>query len=117
MGGAIGGASTRDDHAAVAQQVYVAYARAVRARSLESIIGSDEMSPTERAYLAFGDCFEKRFLAQRQDERRTIGETLERAWETLAVLPDLELTRIPEALLETRRVRPAAPAAAAESGA
>ncbi len=55
-------------------------------------------------YLAFGDLFEKRFLAQRQDERRTIGETLDLAWETLAVLPESELTRIPEALLE-----PAAP--------
>jgi V/A-type H+-transporting ATPase subunit B len=108
MGGAIGGASTRDDHAAVTQQVYVAYARAARARSLESIIGSEEMSPTERAYLAFGDLFEKRFLAQRQDERRTIGETLDRAWETLTVLPESELTRIPEALLNTRRARPAA---------
>jgi V/A-type H+-transporting ATPase subunit B len=109
MGDSIGAGSTRADHGAVAQQVYVAYARAVRARSLESIIGSEELSAVERAYLAFGEQFEKLFLSQRQDERRTLAQTLDIAWETLAVLPESELTRIPEALLAERAARPDAP--------
>jgi len=111
MGGAIGGAATRDDHPALAQQLYAAYARAVRARSLESIIGSEELSAVERAYLAFGDLFESRFVSQGKDERRTIPETLELGWETLSCLPESELTRIPEALLARRRAAAAVEAA------
>jgi len=112
MGDAIGGAATRDDHPAIAQQLYAAYARAVRARSLESIIGSEELSAIERAYLDFGERFESRFVSQGRDERRTIAETLERGWETLACLPEGELTRIPEALLARRKVASGAGAAA-----
>jgi V/A-type H+/Na+-transporting ATPase subunit B len=112
MGDAIGGSATRDDHPALAQQLYAAYARAIRARSLESIIGSEELSAIERAYLAFGDRFEGTFVSQGRDERRTIAETLERGWETLACLPEAELTRIPEALLERRRAAAGAGAAA-----
>jgi V/A-type H+-transporting ATPase subunit B len=94
MNDGIGPGRTRDDHPPVARQLYAACARAERARALEGIIGREELSPIERAYLEFADLFERRFLAQARSERRTIAETLDRAWETLAVLPDSELGRL-----------------------
>ena len=47
----IGPGRTRADHAAVARQLYAGVARVARARALESIIGTDELSDTERASL------------------------------------------------------------------
>jgi V/A-type H+-transporting ATPase subunit B len=101
----IGAGRTRDDHDNVARQLYAACARVARARSLESIIGREELSDVERQYLRFGETFEKRFLTQRVDEPRSIAATLDLAWETLAVLPDRELTHLPVALLHDVRQR------------
>ena len=101
----IGAGRTRDDHDNVARQLYAACARVARARSLESIIGREELSDVERQYLRFGETFEKRFLTQRVDEPRSIATTLDLAWETLAVLPDRELSHLPVALLHDVRQR------------
>ena len=103
MGDAIGEKSTREDHEPVARQLYAACARAARARSLESIIGREELSEVERAYLAFAEVFEQRFLSQGPAERRSIAETLERGWEALAVLPEGEKGRLPARLRAARR--------------
>jgi V/A-type H+-transporting ATPase subunit B len=100
MNDGIGEGRTRDDHPAVAHQVYAACAQVARARSLESIIGTEELSERERRYLTFGEAFERRFLAQRTDEARPIGDTLALAWKTLGDLPREELTRLPQALLD-----------------
>ncbi|HTO86708.1 MAG TPA: V-type ATP synthase subunit B [Thermoanaerobaculia bacterium] len=114
MGDGIGAGRTREDHEAVARQTYAACARSARARALESIIGRDELSEVERAYLAFGDVFEERFLPQRPDERRPVAETLERAWEALMVLPEGELGRLPAEQLSRRLAsRPHPPEVAA----
>jgi V/A-type H+-transporting ATPase subunit B len=101
----IGAGRTRADHADVARQLYASCARVARARSLESIIGRDELSESERQYLAFGDAFERRFLTQRPDEARPIDATLDLAWELLALLPDRELSHLPAALLQELRTR------------
>jgi V/A-type H+-transporting ATPase subunit B len=103
MADGIGPGRTRDDHEAVARQLYVSCARAVRARELESIIGREELSDSERAHLSFAEQFERRFLAQGADERRGIAETLDRGWEVLLTLPDSELGRLPEELVRRRR--------------
>ena len=103
MNDGIGAGRTREDHADLARQLYASCARVARARSLESIIGREELSETERQYLEFGDAFEKQFLSQRVDEARTIAATLDLASATLAVLPDRELSHVPPALL--RQIR------------
>jgi len=54
-------------------------------------------------YLDFGNMFEERFLKQGYHENRTIDETLSLAWQTLAVLPDSELTKIRTGYIEKYR--------------
>jgi len=100
MSDGIGEGRTRDDHPDVAKQLYAAVARVERARGLASIIGVDELTEIERTYLRFGEKFERRLLAQRGDESRTIGETLDRAWDVLRELPRAELTRVRDKTLE-----------------
>jgi V/A-type H+-transporting ATPase subunit B len=95
----IGAGRTRDDHADVARQLYASAARVARARALESIIGSDELSEIERRYLRFGDALESRFLAQGPDEARPIARSLDLALGTLSELPARELGHLPQAVL------------------
>lgn len=102
MSDGIGAGRTRDDHEAVSRQLYVACARAGRARSLESVVGFEDLSAIERRYLEFGDRFERRFLAQGPEERRAVDETLDLGWDALRALPESELGRVPRALLASR---------------
>jgi V/A-type H+-transporting ATPase subunit B len=90
----IGKDHTREDHARVAGQIYASYARALEVRNLASIIGAEDLSETDRNYLAFADAFERRFVGQREDEERSIVETLNLAWEVLSLLPPEALTRV-----------------------
>ena len=99
----IGAGKTREDHAAVARQLYASVARVARARALESIIGSEELSETERAYLEFGVAFEQRFLHQGTERSRTIGESLDLALATLISLPDRELVHLPAGMVARMR--------------
>jgi V/A-type H+/Na+-transporting ATPase subunit B len=100
MSDGIGAGRTHDDHPDVAKQLYAAVARVERARGLASIIGIDELTEIERTYLRFGEAFEREFVAQRGNESRTIGETLDRAWRVLRALPRAELTRVRDEILE-----------------
>ncbi len=96
MRSGIGPGKTRDDHKDVADQLYDAYSRGVRARDLARIVGEMGLSERERRYLKFADAFEKRFVNQGEYENRSIDETLDLAWELLAMLPEEELVRIRE---------------------
>ncbi len=93
----IGKDDTREDHPRVASQLYASYARAIEVRNLASIIGAEELAETDRQYLAFAKAFEERFIAQGEDEDRTIIETLTIAWQLLSLLPPDQLTRLREA--------------------
>ncbi|BBI99448.1 V-type ATP synthase subunit B [Ferrigenium kumadai] len=93
----IGKGHTREDHARVAGQLYASYARALEVRNLASIIGADDLSETDRNYLAFAEAFERRFVGQREDEDRSIVESLNLAWDLLSLLPPEALTRVGEA--------------------
>ncbi len=95
----IGEGYTRADHAAVSNQLFAAYAKVQDARSLASVIGEDELSENDRAYMAFGRLFEDNFLNQGFDENRSMDETLELGWDLLCTLPKNELDRIDEKLL------------------
>ncbi len=90
----IGKDHTREDHARVAGQIYASYARALEVRNLASIIGADELSGTDRDYLAFAEAFERRFVGQGEDEDRSIVETLNLAWDLLSLLPPEALSRV-----------------------
>ncbi len=90
----IGAGKTRADHPDLASQLYAAYAHVRDVRALASIIGEEELTEVDRAYLAFGDEFERRFVGQRPDEDRSIEETLELGWDVLSILPESELQRV-----------------------
>lgn len=96
----VGANRTRDDHLPVANQLYAALARARQASDLGELVGTDALSETDRRYIACAEAFEKRFLAQRIDESRPLGRTLDLAWEVLAVLPRRELTMIGAGMVE-----------------
>ena len=91
----IGEGKTRDDHRAVANQLYAAYAQGRDLRKLVAIVGEEALSDTDRSYLRFADEFEKRIVGQ-GDEGRTIEETLSIGWELMAGLPKAELKRVRE---------------------
>jgi V/A-type H+-transporting ATPase subunit B len=91
----IGGGYTHADHPALANQLYAAYARAVQARVLSSVVGDDGMTPVDRSYLAFGRAFERELL--HQAAARTLEASMETGWRLLAGLPEGELTRLSDA--------------------
>ena len=96
----IGEGFTRDDHDEVASQLFSSYSRVQDVRSLAQIIGEDDLSEIDRKFLAFGIAFEKQFLSQKTDEKRTIEETLDIAWDILAILPPEELERLSPQMME-----------------
>lgn len=98
----IGEGYTRADHAAVSNQLFAAYAKVQDARSLASVIGEEELSDSDRAYMRFGRLFEDNFLNQGFDENRSMDETLDLGWDLLCTLPKNELDRIDEKLLDEK---------------
>ncbi len=96
----IGDGYTRADHQDVANQLFSSYSKVGDARSLASVIGEDELSPTDQKYLEFGKEFEARFVGQDPTENRTIEETLDIGWDLLRMLPKGELDRIDTKILE-----------------
>ena len=96
----IGEGFTRDDHGDVANQLFASYARVQDARALGSVIGEEELSASDKAYLAFGREFEQHFISQDSSENRTIQDTLDLGWDLLSLLPRSELSRMDASLVE-----------------
>ncbi len=96
----VGKGYTREDHPALASQLFACYAYVKRARGLADIIGEEELGPGDKLYLEFGEAFEKRFLTQGEREDRTVERTLDLGWELLSLLPRSELHRVGEELLD-----------------
>ena len=96
----IGEGFTREDHQALANQLFSAYSKVNDAKSLASVIGEDELSDIDKKYIYFGKEFDKRFLTQGMHENRTIEETLDLGWQLLKLLPKSELDRIPDEILD-----------------
>ena len=101
MKSGIGTGRTREDHRYVADQLYDAYSRGIKARDLAKIVGEVGLSERMRRYLKFADEFERRFLSQGVYENRSIEETLDLAWDVLSIIPEEELVRIPREYIET----------------
>ena len=91
---------TRADHLDLAAQVLAALAHARQSRELADLVGEDALGDADRAYLRFAAEVEHRLLDQRVDESRPLEDTLDRAWDALAVLPRRELTMLPAGLLD-----------------
>ena len=90
----IGKGYTREDHPHLSGQLFASYSRVQDVRALASIIGEEELTDIDKAYLKFGEDFERRFLSQGRDENRNIEETLDLAWDILRDLPEEEITRV-----------------------
>jgi len=93
-----GGSYTHPDHPALASQLYAAYARAVQARVLASVVGEEGLADTDRRYLAFGAAFETKLVAQ--DAPRTFEQSMEVGWALLSGLPPAELSRLSDTQIE-----------------
>ena len=96
----IGAGYTRADHSALSNQLFASYAKVMDARSLASVIGEEELSPTDKRYLEFGRLFESKFVTQGFNENRTISQSLDLGWELLSTLPREELDRVDDKLLD-----------------
>lgn len=112
----VGKGYTRDDHPALASQLFACYARVKRVRGLADVVGAEELGALDKLYLAFGEAFERRFLNQGEQENRDIATTLDLGWEMLSLLPRDELHRVSEALIEEHYGKTVAGAAAASGG-
>lgn len=96
----IGEGYTRADHSALSNQLFASYAKVMDARSLASVIGEEELSPTDKKYIEFGKQFEQRFVSQGANENRSINESLDLGWQLLSTLPREELDRVDDKLLD-----------------
>lgn len=92
----IGQGKTREDHSGVLNQLFAAYARGKEAKELAVILGEASLSDADKRFSRFADEFENRFVNQGEHENRTIVQTLDLAWELLAILPIEELKRVRE---------------------
>ncbi len=109
----IGTGKTREDHANLSNQLFSAYAMGKEARELSLILGEAALTELDRLYLKVADAFERRFVRQGEYVNRPIKETLDLGWEVLSGLPEAELKRVSEAIVE-KYFRPAVQAAAGE---
>jgi len=92
----IGPGKTREDHNNVFMQSYAVYAEGVYLREISTIVGADALTDRDRQYLAAADRFETEFIAQGENEKRTVEETLGVSWDIFASLPEEELKLISE---------------------
>jgi V/A-type H+-transporting ATPase subunit B len=90
-----GGAYTHPDHPALASQLYAAYARAVQARVLASVVGEEGLAQNDRNYLGFGAAFEGELA--NQSGARTLEQSMDVGWQLLSRLPRSELSRLSDA--------------------
>ena len=91
---------TREDHADLSNQLFASYSAVADARSLASVIGEDELSETDKLYIAFGKRFEREFINQGRRENRSLEQTLDLGWDLLSMLPRSELGRVSDKLLD-----------------
>ncbi len=95
----IGAGYTRDDHKALADQLFASYASVQDVKSLASVIGEEELSANDKLLLKFGKAFEEKFINQ-GNQNRTINETLDLGWELLSMLPRKLLDRVSDDVLD-----------------
>ncbi|MCK4778057.1 MAG: V-type ATP synthase subunit B [Actinomycetia bacterium] len=92
----IGEGKTREDHSALSNQLFAAYARGREARELMIILGESALSEEDRKFVIFAEEFENRFISQGEYENRAIEDTLALGWELCKIIPREELKRVSE---------------------
>ena len=96
----IGKDKTREDHAATMNQLFAAYSRGKDARELSDILGESALTDMDKIYVKFSNEFEKKYIGQGFRENRSIFDTLSLGWELLSILPESELNRIDQELID-----------------
>ncbi|MHC4938852.1 MAG: V-type ATP synthase subunit B [Planctomycetota bacterium] len=96
MQGSIG-----DEQRAVAAQLYSFYAEGRDLRRLVAIIGEASLTEEDTRLLRFAERFERELVGQ-PEGRRSLSESMDKAWELLSDFPPEALKRIPRALLSER---------------
>ena len=96
----IGKGLTREDHSALASQLFASYARGKEAEELAMVLGEAALTEADIAHLQFAKKFEEEFINQSPTEERSIEETLNLGWKLLKMLPRSEIKRIPPEILE-----------------
>lgn len=102
MDNGIGEGYTRGDHGDVKDQLYALYAEGQDLRDLVAIVGEDALSDRDEKILNFTNKYEQHFVDQGFDGNRDIEESLELAWDLLSIVPQGELTRIDNELIEEK---------------
>ena len=105
MDSGIGEGYTDADHPALAHQLFAAYARAMRVRTLASVMGEQGLPDADRRFLEFGARFEEQFVNQAQS--RTLEESMQTGWDVLRGLPHNELARLSDAQIKRHIEEPA----------
>ena len=98
MNNGIGKGRTREDHRALANQLYACYAEGRDIRRLIAIVGEESLSDLDRKYLKFAEDFEAQMIGQGEVDRSII-ETLDLGWKLLAHIPPSELKRVNKDLI------------------
>ncbi len=94
-----GPGKTREDHRAVADQLYALYAQGRDVRRLAAIVGEEGLTDWDKQLLQFAQDFEQEFVNQGEADR-DIVETLDLGWKFLRYLPKDRLTRVNPELIE-----------------
>jgi len=96
----IGEGRTREDHAQVANQLFSSYARSKEVEELAVVLGEAALTETDRAFMAFGERFERTFVQQALNDNRSIEQTLNVGWNLLTMIPRTEIKRIRDEFVE-----------------
>ncbi len=64
------------------------------------MLGEAALTDADKAFMAFGEAFEKRFVKQDVHENRAIEQTLGVGWELLTKIPRAEIKRIKDEFIE-----------------
>merc|ERR1712159_102334 len=93
---AIGTGMTRIDHPEVANQMYALYAQGKDTMAMKAVVGEEALTDEDKLYLQFHDRYEKEFVKQGEYQKRTIFNSLDKAWDLLRLFPENMLKKIPK---------------------
>jgi V/A-type H+-transporting ATPase subunit B len=96
----IGEGRTRDDHSQIANQLFSSYARSREVEELAVVLGEAALTPADKAFMSFGESFERDFVQQGIDENRDIERTLSIGWDLLTMIPRTEIKRIKDEFID-----------------
>ncbi len=94
-----GEGKTREDHADVADQIFASLSESIRQEELALVLGRDSLTETGKKYLDFNKAYFEKFVNQGK-ENRDITETLQVAWDILAILPREELKKVKDDIIK-----------------